>query len=355
MEPTCNAEQGVFVSVLSFGLIVGLIGSYLPQIYKIIASRDSQGFSPWFLMLGSTSGAASMLNIFTMQWNVLQCCSRIGPLPCLSSIGAIIQLSLQWFLFSTIFVLFLIYYPKHLKFIRVSVTPDNLPIPTGLRTEEWRLAVALAWVTISHFSLSLLYTVFLIATANPAPDGKLPTQQMKSWATVLGVTAATLAAIQYMPQLVKTYKAKVVGALSIPMMCVQTPGGVIMVISIALREGTNWTSWIVFAVAAAMQGSLLVMCFIWKVRQKRLGIDDFGVTHSQLPEAVSDALDDEGGILPESSSSEQANGDETTDAHDLDARRANVTEQTPLLERSPTGTLHGKDPFEREKPWWKFW
>jgi uncharacterized protein with PQ loop repeat len=58
---------------------------------------------------------------------------------------------------------------------------------------------------------------------------------MKAWATVLGVTAAILAAIQYMPQLVKTYKAGVVGALSIPMMCVQTPGGVIMVISIALR------------------------------------------------------------------------------------------------------------------------
>jgi uncharacterized protein with PQ loop repeat len=58
---------------------------------------------------------------------------------------------------------------------------------------------------------------------------------MTSWATILGVTAAILSAIQYMPQLLKTYKTKVVGALSIPMMCVQTPGGVIMVLSIALR------------------------------------------------------------------------------------------------------------------------
>jgi uncharacterized protein with PQ loop repeat len=43
------------------------------------------------------------------------------------------------------------------------------------------------------------------------------------------------AGIQYMPQLVKTYKAKVVGALSIPMMCLQSPGGILMIISIALR------------------------------------------------------------------------------------------------------------------------
>lgn len=34
--------------------------------------------------------------------------------------------------------------------------------------------------------------------------------------------------------------------------------------------------WITFAVAGVMQGTLLVMCIFWKVRQQRLGIDDFG-------------------------------------------------------------------------------
>lgn len=40
--------------------------------------------------------------------------------------------------------------------------------------------------------------------------------------------------------------------------------------------GTNWTSWITFLVAGVMQSSLLIMCLVWKVRQRRLGIDDFG-------------------------------------------------------------------------------
>ena len=31
-----------------------------------------------------------------------------------------------------------------------------------------------------------------------------------------------------------------------------------------------------YAVSALMQAILLVMCFIWKIRQRRLGIDDFG-------------------------------------------------------------------------------
>ena len=58
------------------------------------------------------------------------------------------------------------------------------------------------------------------------------------WATFLGVSSAILAAIQYMPQIERTWRAKVVGALSIPMMCMQSPGAIAMVLSIALRYMT---------------------------------------------------------------------------------------------------------------------
>jgi len=51
-----------------------------------------------------------------------------------------------------------------------------------------------------------------------------------------------MATVQYAPQIMHTYKTKLVGALSIPMMLIQTPGGILMVTSIALRPGTNWTS-----------------------------------------------------------------------------------------------------------------
>jgi hypothetical protein len=38
-----------------------------------------------------------------------------------------------------------------------------------------------------------------------------------------------------MPQISRTYHSKLVGALSIPMMCIQSPGAIAMVLSIALR------------------------------------------------------------------------------------------------------------------------
>lgn len=34
--------------------------------------------------------------------------------------------------------------------------------------------------------------------------------------------------------------------------------------------------WVTFAVSGMMQATLLVMCFAWKHRQGKLGIDDFG-------------------------------------------------------------------------------
>lgn len=48
--------------------------------------------------------------------------------------------------------------------------------------------------------------------------------------------------------------------------------------------GTDWTSWFTFLVAGIMQGSLLVLCILWKIRQRRLGIDDFG--NAIVPSAV---------------------------------------------------------------------
>jgi len=86
-------------------------------------------------------------------------------------------------------------------------------------------------------------TLFILTSAvpTPLPNAPLP-PSVYSWARFLGLSSAFLASVQYAPQLIHTYRSKLVGALSIPMMCIQTPGGVLMVLSIALRPGANWTS-----------------------------------------------------------------------------------------------------------------
>ncbi len=38
--------------------------SDIPKHYRIINKGSSEGFSPWFLLLGATSSAAGMLNMY---------------------------------------------------------------------------------------------------------------------------------------------------------------------------------------------------------------------------------------------------------------------------------------------------
>ncbi|KAF9553999.1 hypothetical protein CPC08DRAFT_208796 [Agrocybe pediades] len=270
---TCTPHHDWFNAFLTFGLCCGLVISYLPQHYRIIHTKSSEGFSPVFLLLGTTSAASGMFNMITLQAPIVKCCRVVSLGSCIEMSAGVIQVGLQWVCFGFVFVLYMLYYPEHLKYVQIDIEEGDehrhIPVKTPVRSEEWRLSVILAWITVAHFILLFLTTAYLLLTPTDAA-------QLSLWATFLGVSSATLAAIQYMPQLMHTYRTKLVGALSIPMMLIQTPGGILMVTSIVLRPGTNWTSWATFAIAAILQGCLLAMCIAWKVRQKKLQIDDFG-------------------------------------------------------------------------------
>lgn len=82
---------------------------------------------------------------------------------------------------------------------------------------------------------TVFVTFYLLGTTIPGESATV----LDSWATFLGVSSASLAALQYAPQIAHTYRLKLVGALSIPMMLLQTPGAVFMVLSIALRYADN--------------------------------------------------------------------------------------------------------------------
>ena len=163
---------------------------------------------------------------------------------------------------------------------------------------------------INPIRLFITFVSFLLLTTTSAPDPTYATHQISLWATFLGVSSALLAALQYAPQIVHTYRMKLVGALSIKMMLIQSPGALFMVLSIALRSVliilrrwyctdhfldqarigpvrplqrkygitllTLLLAWIPYAVAGVMQATLLIICLSWKARQLKLGIDDFG-------------------------------------------------------------------------------
>ena len=52
------------------------------------------------------------------------------------------------------------------------------------------------------------------------------------------------------------------------MMCIQTPGSFVWAISLALREGTKWSSWVTYVVTGILQGSLLTMCIMFELAER---------------------------------------------------------------------------------------
>ncbi|KAI0752914.1 hypothetical protein C8Q80DRAFT_1267379 [Daedaleopsis nitida] len=347
MSDTCQPHHDAAANALTAFMCVGITISYLPQHWRIISAKSSEGFSPWFLLLGSTSSASGMLNIIVMQWGIIRCCRVLSFGSCVESIAGVIQLALVWVLFVMILVLYMIYYPQHLKYVELDVDlPNNLPprhIATAIKREEWKLSITLSWVVFLHIAF-IIFITFMLLTTNPTPDATSRSPQLQLWATFLGVSSALLAAMQYAPQIAHTFRIKLVGALSIPMMCIQTPGAILMVLSIALRPGTNWTTWISYAVAGVMQGILLVMCIVFRGRQHALGLDDFG---RPLAKADTPADSEAASVPPTTPAVEAAVGDavqsDMRSEHGVDI--AVASEETPLLPTKQDGTNGGKGLF----------
>lgn len=122
-------------------------------------------------------------------------------------------------------------------------------------------AVIVTSISVLHFVIVLLVSVVITA--------RFP-EYMQNWANLLGLIAAGLACIQYIPQIWLTYKLGRTGSLSIPMMMVQTPGGYVFAWSLASRLGPEgWSAWFLYLVIATLQGVILVMSICFTVRERR--------------------------------------------------------------------------------------
>ena len=151
-------------------------------------------------------------------------------------------------------LLFLLYFPR-----ASALAPPHAPTDVP----SYRTALAIVTVCIVHALLTAVLNL-LIALRAPAA--------LQTYASVLGVLAAVLASIQYLPQIYTTARLRAAASLSIPMMCVQTPGAFVWAASLASRVGwEGWSTWGVYVVSGSMQGWLLVMAVVFEVQRRGKG------------------------------------------------------------------------------------
>ncbi|KAK0744919.1 hypothetical protein B0T21DRAFT_95162 [Apiosordaria backusii] len=243
--------------IVSIVIVIGMLISYLPQHFRIISRGTSEGISPYFILLGTTSATSAFANILLLPQSRqdVACCKELETLHCVAGLLGIAQLGVQWICFTFIFVLFLVFFrynPAH--------DPDSEELAEEEGQPRWQTALLVASLTLLH-GLAVIVITGILSTI-----GK---DHLATWANVLGVMAALLAAVQYVPQIWTTYHLKHVGSLSIPMMCIQTPGGFLFAASLFARLGwAGWSSWGIFVLTATMQGLLLYLAIYYEIQNR---------------------------------------------------------------------------------------
>ena len=121
-------------------------------------------------------------------------------------------------------------------------------------------AVCVAFYAVLIMSLSILLLFFSSGDRTASVEG---------FAGFLGMVSLILSSVQFIPQIVTTLETESLGALSLTTLALQSPGAALMVYSLILQPGTNWTSWISFAAAGSCQGVLLIIGIVFFLRDRR--------------------------------------------------------------------------------------
>lgn len=87
-------------------ILVGILVSYIPQHHRIISRRTSEGISPYFVLLGTTSSTSAFANILTLpvSRNSLACCSEVSGFDCFAGLLGIAQVGIQFVCFTLMYV-----------------------------------------------------------------------------------------------------------------------------------------------------------------------------------------------------------------------------------------------------------
>jgi hypothetical protein len=157
-----------------------------------------------------------------------------------------------------------IYYPQKTSLTSPTTPAAAVKLHSGDPRPSFRSAIVVMVICILHVVVLLIMSVY-IALEYPS--------HLQSWANFLGVMAAILASIQYFPQIYTTFRLRRVGSLSIPMMCIQTPGSIVWASSLAARLGKEgWSTWGVYIVTSLLQGTLLGMGVYFEYLRPKAGV-----------------------------------------------------------------------------------
>lgn len=124
---------------LSSLILLGILISYLPQHFRIINRRSSFGLSPYFVLLGTTSGTCQFANILTLPGSRadMACCRDVSGFACFAGLLGVMQVGMQWICFAVMYEMRLLHSESQLiDGIQTLPLPNLLPARHARHTKS---------------------------------------------------------------------------------------------------------------------------------------------------------------------------------------------------------------------------
>jgi len=246
-DDTCElTEQTTKDVVLALVTIAGIMISYSLQMWAIRREGSSHTLSYWNLFLSCLGNANLLFNCFVLTYyDRILCCHHEWEL------WDCVQQTFGFTQFSVLLIWHVPVYGFYLCYIGEQTARDI-----------YRAKLL--------FTILIVWTVFVIAGALfVAGYHDIHAEIVELLAKIAGYVSLAVTLIVWTPQIVHTYRAKAVGALSIPALCMQAPGSALFAYVQAFSQQTDVTTFLPACSVCVQQFVLLGLCFYYRWQERK--------------------------------------------------------------------------------------
>ncbi|TPX47079.1 hypothetical protein SeLEV6574_g02849 [Synchytrium endobioticum] len=255
----CPEDRNPAKLYIGVFILLGLVVSYAPQLFKIYRIKSSEGLSSYFLGLGMIGTISTWLNTFMLQFAAMKCCQTHWSADvCFQNTLGFTQMTVQATCFTALFTLYYSFYPTILKYRTSPASSIRVP-PTRAKTQysaAYRSALYVVMICIFFLAIAVITSISTLIVGAHDPNRTAIEGIAGVWGGIATLTGIT----QFLPQIWHTFSLRRPGALSIETLLMQCPGSFLFAYSLAIQPRTNWSSWLPFFAAGTLQFILLALC-----------------------------------------------------------------------------------------------
>lgn len=240
--------------LVGIGVGTGTIVSVIPQLHKFIVKRSNYGMNTLTMCMISYGQIINFVNYLALHSADFVGVHHSPFTSYMPRLVTFFNLFLLWYMYLANVFLNFIFFDKQ---------PRSSRPMSAIRLERKLQLIITAILFIADFISQIIYVVFgTIHGFSCSP--------LRYYGTILGAIGGVFAVCQYIPQMVTTCKIKGPGSLSMLLLAIQAPGGLLSVSFMAFANKDHWTTWLPIFVAACQQGILLGICIFYTLRHRSL-------------------------------------------------------------------------------------